>query len=216
MVFALIFATFLVAIAVDAFVLRRYAEKKAVVLAKKEAIDKYIAPSMEEAQDILFHQGHTWVRLLRAVVEVGLDDFTQRFVGDITKIEAPEPGAKVEKGKRAWTIRFGDRSLTQLAPVTGRVIEVNEELLANPTVLADDPCKKWIVKVLPEALASEVPDLYTPSRFHKWMDRQKAWLVQDSHPELGISYGDGAQVKAGAAREIEDERWERVAKKLFG
>jgi hypothetical protein len=74
-------------------------KRKRVVLAKKEAIDKYIAPSMEEAQDILFHQGHTWVRLLRAVVEVGLDDFTQRFVGDITRLKLPN-WRKVEKRQK--------------------------------------------------------------------------------------------------------------------
>jgi hypothetical protein len=78
-----------------------------------------------------------------------------------------------------------------------------------------DPCKKWIVKVLPEALASEVPDLYTPSRFHSgWIARRLGWCRTVTR--VGISYGDGAQVKAGAAREIEDETWERVAKKLFG
>lgn len=216
MVFGLIITTFLVAIAVDALVLRRLAEKRAKKLAKHEAIDHYLAPNVEAQQDILFHAGHTWVRVLRAVVEVGLDDFTQRFVGDITKIEVPEEGAKLQKGQRAWTIRFGDRSLTQMAPISGRVIEVNHELLDNPTAANDAPYKSWLVKILPDSLASEVPDLYTASRFLKWIDVQKARLVQESFPELGIAYGDGAQMIKGAARQIDDEKWESVAKKIFG
>jgi len=216
MVFMLILATFLAAIAVDALVLRRLAEKRAKSLAKQEAIDHYLAPEVEGKQDILFHEGHTWVRVLRAVVEVGLDDFTQRFVGDITKIEAPEPGTKITKGQRAWTIRFGERSLTQMAPISGRVIEVNHELLADPTAANNAPYKAWLVKILPDGLATEVPDLYTPSRFSKWIDIQKARLVQESFPELGIAYGDGAQLMKGAARQIDDANWEAVAKKIFG
>ncbi|MDP8224311.1 MAG: glycine cleavage system protein H [Candidatus Lernaella stagnicola] len=216
MVFALIFATFLVAIAVDALVIKRLAERKAKELAKNEAIDQYLAPKVEEQQNLLFHQGHTWVRVLRAVVEVGLDDFTNRFVGAITKIDVPEVGAKVEKGQRAWTIHFGERSLTQMAPISGRVIEVNHELLENPGMLADAPYQGWVVKILPEALASEVPDLYTPSRFLKWIDMQKARLVQESFPELGMAYGDGAQMINGAASQLDDDKWEAIAKKLFG
>jgi glycine cleavage system H protein len=217
MVFALVIATFLAAVAVDALVIKRLAEKKAKVLAKREAIDQYIAPKVEEAQDLLFHQGHTWVRVLRAVVEIGFDDFTKRLVGEVTKIEAPEVGARVVKGKKAWTIHFGDRTLTQLAPITGRVIEVNRELVEKPTSFGGSVYKNsWIVKILPEALASEVPDLYTPSRFLKWIDMQKARLVQESFPELGMAYGDGATMKDGAAREIDAAKWQQIAKKLFG
>jgi glycine cleavage system H protein len=217
MVFALIIATALVAVAVDALLIRRLAEKKAKELAKREAIDHYIAPRVEESQDLLFHQGHTWVRVLRAVVEVGLDDFTRRLVGDITKIDVPEPGAKLQKGKQAWTLRFGDRSLTQMAPVSGRVIEVNQAVLKNPSLLKESTYKGgWLIKVLPDALANEVPDLYTPSRFMKWIDIQKARLVQESFPELGLAYGDGAPMKSGAANEIDKDRWQEIAKKLFG
>lgn len=217
MVFALVIATFLVAVAIDAFVIKRLVHKKAKELAKREAIDQYLAPQVEEAQDMLFHQGHTWVRVLRAVVEVGLDDFTSRLVGEITKIDTPEAGTKLQKGKKAWTIHFGDRSLTQLAPITGRIIEVNQELLSDPKSLNDSPYKNaWIIKILPDALTSEVPDLYTPSRFYKWVDLQKARLVQESFPEMGMAYGDGATMINGAARSIDSEKWQQIAKKLFG
>jgi glycine cleavage system H protein len=217
MVFALVIATFLAAVAVDALIVKRLAEKKAKTLAKQQAIDEYLAPRVEESQDLLFHQGHTWVRVLRAVVEVGLDDFTRRLVGSVTKIDAPEVGTKLEKGKKAWTVQFGERSLTQLAPISGRVIEVNQELLSNPAMLNGSVYKKgWIIKILPEALANEVPELYTPTRFMKWVDMQKARLVQESFPELGMAYGDGATMKDGAAQEIDGETWRQIAKKLFG
>jgi glycine cleavage system H protein len=217
MPFAIIIVGFLVAVAVDALIIKQLAGKKAKVLAKQEAIDHYIAPKVEESQDLLFHQGHTWVRVVRAVVEVGLDDFTRRLVGPVTKIDVPEVGTKLVKGKTAWTIHFGDRTLTQLAPITGRVIERNREVLDSPAKLGGSVYKDaWIVKILPEALANEVPDLYTASRFLKWIDMQKARLIQESFPELGMAYGDGATLKDGAAQEIAPEKWQQIAKKLFG
>jgi len=103
-----------------------------------------------------------------------------------------------------------------MAPITGRVIEINHELLDDPEMVGEAPYKGWIVKILPEALASDVPDLYTPSRFLKWIDMQKARLVQESFPEMGIAYGDGAQIVKGAALQIDDDKWDSVSTKLFG
>jgi len=217
MVALFVVLTFAIAIAVDVLVVKRLAETRAQQIVEAKAQSQQQMSEANEAEDILFHQGHTWVRVRRAVVEVGLDDFTHRFVGDITKVDVPEPGTRIAKGKKAWTIHFGDRSLTQLAPISGMVFEVNTKAMKDPHLIGDSPYKEgWIMKLLPDALSQELPDLYTPSRFLKWIDLQKARFVRESFPELGLVYGDGEKLVHGVAQEIEADKWELIARKLFG
>ncbi len=217
MVFLFVALTFILAVAIDVFVVKRLAEKKADAIIQAHSAATKEVPELEEAQDILFHEGHTWVRVKRAVVEVGLDDFTQRFVGDISEIKVPEPGTRIKKGKNAWTIRFGDRELKQQMPISGMIFEVNSKVLKDPSLLTGSPYKEgWIVKILPDALSQELPDLYTPSRFLKWIDIQKASFLKDSSPELGLVYNDGETLTPGAANQIERDKWNEVARKIFG
>lgn len=217
MVIMLVALTFAVAIVIDAVVVKRLAERRAEQM-YTERVDKDKGiPDLEEMQDILFHEGHTWVRVKRAVVEIGLDAFTKQFVGDVTKIDCPAPGTKIAKGKKAWTISFGDRSLTQLAPISGMVFEVNTKLIKDPKLLSESPYRDgWIVKMLPDTLSQELPELYTPSRFMKWIDLQKSQVLRENFAGLGVVYGDGENLAPGAAMQIERDKWELVSRKLFG
>ncbi len=217
MVVLFVALTFAVAIVVDAVLVKRFSEKRAEKMYTDRVEKDKMVPDLEEVQDILFHEGHTWVRVKRAVVEVGLDAFTRQFVGDVTKIDCPAPGTKLAKGKKVWTIHFGDRSLTQLAPISGMVFEVNSKLLKEPKLLGESPYRDgWIVKILPDTLSQELPELYTPSRFMKWIDLQKAQVLRENFGGLGVVYGDGENLMPGAAMQIEKDKWELVSRKLFG
>jgi len=217
MVILMVALTFAVAVVVDAILVKRLAERRAEVLYTERVEKEKKIPELEEMQDILFHEGHTWVRVKRAVVEIGLDAFTKQFVGEVTKIDCPAPGTKITKGKKAWTVHFGDRTLTQLAPISGMVFEVNAKLVKDPKALTDSPYRDgWIVKILPDTLSQELPELYTPSRFMKWIDLQKAQFLRENFAGLGVVYGDGENLAPGAAMQIDKAKWELVSRKLFG
>jgi len=210
-----VICTFALAIAVDALVVKKLADRRIKHLAGRH--DRQPATTVIENPHTLYHSGHTWVKVRRALVEVGLDDFTRSLVGQITGIETPQAGEKVNKGAKAWTIRFGKRSLTQLAPISGTVFEVNQNVVNDPSLLSQKTDKDgWIFRMVPDALSQELPDLYTPIRFSKWIDLQKAQLVKESFPELGLVYGDGERLVSGAALQLDEDKWEIVARKLFG
>jgi len=212
MVIIVVAMAFAVAIAVDLLLVKRLAEKKAMGMAKAAEI-----PAIDQAKELLFNEGHAWMRVLKADVALGLDDFAQRFVGTIEKIDAPKPGSRIKKGEKLWTIRFGNRSFSQAAPVTGRVIEVNERLVKDPALVNRSPYKEgWIVKVRPESLGQEIPELSNATRFERWTDLQKAKYFREFFPDLGVVYGDGGELIPGAARQIDEKTWEKLSKRLFG
>ncbi|MDP8255888.1 MAG: glycine cleavage system protein H [Candidatus Alcyoniella australis] len=214
MVPILVILTLAAFILIDALVVRRLAEKKANVIVK--ANTEQAAPELEQQQDRLYHEGHTWVEVQRAAVAVGLDDFAKRFIGDIEQIDVPSPGAKIKRGSKLWTIKFGDRKLSQPAPISGRIIEVNKRALKNPHLLVDpDGGETWIMKILPTALNSELHDLYSSSRFAKWTEFQRNRFFRDAFPDLGMVYGDGGELVEGAALTLDKEQWEQLASQMF-
>jgi len=214
MVAIMVALTFGTLILVNIFAVKRLVAKQAQQLAKAQG-ETVISTVLEEAKNLLFHHGHTWVKLLRAVVAVGLDDFTKRLVGPISQIDVPSAGTKVQKGQKLWSVKFGDRSFTQVAPVSGTILEVNDRLLKDPTNLSKDPKENWVVKIVPNSFTNEVLELQTPSQMQRWTDFQKAKFLREGIPNLALVYGDGGEIVDGVASQIDKEAWEELANKLF-
>ncbi|MDP8256634.1 MAG: hypothetical protein P9M14_12860 [Candidatus Alcyoniella australis] len=212
MVPLIVIAVFAIAIVVDVVLVRRFAAKRAGK-ALREPADELINDP-EASRDKLFHEGHTWVQLTRATVSVGVDEFTRRFIGRIDSIELPSAGAKIKKGENLWTLRFGDRTLSQPAPLTGRVLEVNKQVQRDPSSL-DVHGEGWLVRLMPSALERDLHELYTATRFAKWTELQRDRFIGPALGELGEVYADGGEVVDGAARNLDEEKWRELSKHVF-
>ncbi|NWF93709.1 MAG: glycine cleavage system protein H [Syntrophaceae bacterium] len=161
---------------------------------------------------IYYDDGHAWVRLDEGnKARIGLDDFTQQVMGDIDEIEIPPVGSRLNRGEVAWRLRHGGRKLSQLAPLGGTVVEVNQRLSRDPSLANRSPYEEgWILKIHPKALTKEMPELMDSFQFRKHFDQTKAELRSFFNNEgLGRIYGDGEEVIRGAAEKL-DERWWRV------
>lgn len=215
MVAIMVAITFGAAILINVILVRRLAFAEAQKLVRVKDAESETKSSLESAKNLMFHHGHTWVKLIKAVATVGLDDFAKQFIGSINKIDAPAVGTKVEKGKKLWSIKFGGREFSQLSPISGTILEVNDKLIKDPSLLSDNPKESWLLKIVPNAFTYEVLELQTPSQMQKWTDFQKARFLRDYIPNLALVYGDGGELVKGAAAQIEKEKWEELAKKLF-
>lgn len=84
-------------------------------------------------QGVSFHPGHAWVRReAPGIVAIGMDDFAQQLVGPISAFRLPAPGTTLREGTRAWALEADTKQIDMLAPATGTIVEVNEELLKRP------------------------------------------------------------------------------------
>ncbi|WP_456370276.1 glycine cleavage system protein GcvH [Thermodesulfatator atlanticus] len=104
---------------------------------------------MEIPQDRLYSENHLWVKKKRGNnVLVGLTDFGQLKLGEIIDIELPDEGDEFEKDEVFGSIESSHGVFDLVAPVSGEVIEINEELLDAPDLINEDPYDEgWIVKV---------------------------------------------------------------------
>ncbi len=226
MVVILVFMTFLTAILAKVL-LSHLARKRGVSRANLERGWTLLSPAVAVSgsgripqfpSDIYYHNGHAWIRLdERSGVKVGLDDFTQQAMGDIDEIEIPPIGSKLNRGEVAWKLRHGERKLSQLAPLGGTVVEVNEKLRQDPSLANRSPYEKgWILKIQPKSFKEEFPELMDAFQFQVHFDQLKAKVMSLAcNQTLGMVYGDGGEVIKGAAVELEERFWKILVTQLF-
>src|SRR5580658_7374184 len=90
---------------------------------------------------------HEWIEASGNAATVGITDHAQDSLGDIVFVELPKVGAKVEKGKVFGSVESVKAVSDLYSPVTGTVVEVNEELATAPEKINTDAHGAWILKV---------------------------------------------------------------------
>ncbi len=103
---------------------------------------------MNLPSDIKYTKEHEWTKIEGNVATVGVTDFAQSELGDIAWIEMPEIGAETKKGDPFGTIEAVKTVEDLFAPLTGKIVEINEGILDSPEWVNDDPYGKgWIAKI---------------------------------------------------------------------
>lgn len=91
---------------------------------------------------------HEWAKIEGDTAVVGITDHAQEALGDITFVELPQVGERVEQGKECGTIESVKAAEDLYAPLSGVVAEVNAELEDSPEIVNEDPYGKgWLFKV---------------------------------------------------------------------
>lgn len=103
---------------------------------------------MEYPEELKYTEEHEWVLEEEGIITVGISDFAQDSLGDIVFVELPEVGAHVEAGKAFGVVESVKAVSDIYSPVTGEVVEVNEELPDTPEILNTSPYEDgWMVKI---------------------------------------------------------------------
>mgnify|MGYP006301822265 CR=1 FL=1 len=102
---------------------------------------------MQNPDDRYYTENHEWVRVEDEVAYVGITVYAQRELGSIVYVELPEPDTVVEKGEEVLSVESVIASSPVYAPLSGRIVEVNEELEDNPNLLNEDAYENHIYVV---------------------------------------------------------------------
>lgn len=100
--------------------------------------------------DLYYHKDHAWVRMDGETAIIGMNDFYQKGAGDTTYIDLPFEGDDVEQGETCGKIQSAKWVGKFVSPLSGEILEVNEELEDDCTLINKDPYGEgWIMKVKP-------------------------------------------------------------------
>lgn len=122
-------------------------------------------------EDLKYTPSHEWVKVEDNLATVGITDHAQSELGDIVYVELPEPGTSIQKGEMFGTIESIKTVSDLMAPVSGEIVEVNDELPDTPERVNDSPYGSgWMIIVKAEDL-SEVEDLMSAEQYEVYLEK---------------------------------------------
>lgn len=99
-------------------------------------------------EDYYYTKDHEWAQVDENIVTVGITEFAQDSLGEIVYVELPEEGQKVTQGEPFGVVESVKAVSDLYAPVSGTVIEINQPLGDDPSVLNDDPVNDgWLIRI---------------------------------------------------------------------
>jgi glycine cleavage system H protein len=116
---------------------------------------------------------HEWIDVDGTHGKIGITDYAQNSLGDIVFVDLPKIGSTIEKGKTFGSVESVKAVSDLYAPVTGTVIEVNEELATAPEKINTEAHTSWILKVdigdpaqLEQLLTADAYETYVKEETH--------------------------------------------------
>ncbi|MDY0408809.1 glycine cleavage system protein GcvH [Virgibacillus soli] len=122
---------------------------------------------MNLPKDLFYSEEHEWIKKENNQVRIGITDFAQDELGDIVFVELPEVGEEVEADEPFGSVESVKTVSELYAPLSGKVVAVNEELEDSPELVNESPYEKaWMIVIEPSN-ESEFDDLMSPEQYEE-------------------------------------------------
>lgn len=122
---------------------------------------------MSIPSELRYSQEHEWVKVEGNTVRIGITHFAQAELGDIVFVELPEVGDSITANDPFGSVESVKTVSELYAPISGKVVEVNEDLNDNPEYVNESPYEKaWMIVIEPSD-ATEVEALMTASQYEE-------------------------------------------------
>ena len=114
-----------------------------------------------------FTEEHEWLRTEGDIVVIGITEHASTQLGDVVFVELPEEGTTVSKDDEIVVIESVKAASDILAPLDGKIIEINEALSDEPSKVNEDPMgEAWFFKMKPSD-PSQVEEYMTEDEYNK-------------------------------------------------
>ena len=121
-------------------------------------------------EDLYYEENHFWVKQEGDICVMGMDDFAQKMAGEIVYVQLPGEGKKLEQGKRFAKMESGKWLGKVMAPLSGELFAVNEDLETHPEKInADCYGAGWLFKIKPDDLSELDNLIHGPEAIEKWV-----------------------------------------------
>ena len=121
---------------------------------------------MNIPENLKYTKDHEWISIEGDVATVGITDFAQGELGDIVYVEIEKIGENFSKEEVFGTVEAVKTVSDLFMPLTGEIIDINEELNEKPELVNEDPYGQgWMIKI--KVNSSDISDLLNPEQYKK-------------------------------------------------
>lgn len=127
-------------------------------------IEEYEIP-----EGLYYSKDYGWVKVEGDKVRVGITDYAQKQLREIVYAELPSAGASIKQGEPYGTLESVKAVSDLIAPISGKIEEVNEEVQSKPELINEDPYGEgWLLVVAPSNLQAELANLMNFNQAVEW------------------------------------------------
>ncbi|MFY0761790.1 glycine cleavage system protein GcvH [Metabacillus dongyingensis] len=120
---------------------------------------------MNTPKELRYSEEHEWVKVEGEKVRIGITDFAQSELGDIVFVELPEVGDEIKADEPFGSVESVKTVSELYAPISGKVVEINEDLDDSPEFVNESPYEKaWMIVIEPSNV-SDVDGLMTAEQY---------------------------------------------------
>lgn len=123
-------------------------------------------------ENIKYHKEHTWVKISGKKATIGITNYAQESLGDIVYIDLPEQDTSVDANTELSEIESTKTTSSVISPVSGTVMQVNEDLAETPEIINEDPYGKGWIAVLEIEDESQADSLMDVSEYEKYLEEE--------------------------------------------
>jgi glycine cleavage system H protein len=122
--------------------------------------------------EFYYTKEHEWVRVETDKCRIGVTDYAQDSLHEIVYVDLPKVGTKVAQMQSLGTVESVKAVADVYSPISGLVLEVNNELSDAPELVNKSPYEKgWITVIRPDDLKTEVPTLMKPDEYRSFLKK---------------------------------------------
>lgn len=102
---------------------------------------------MKVLNELKYSESHEWIKTEGNKAYIGISDYAQDHLGEVVYVELPELDTTVEVGDQFIVLESVKAASDVYAPISGKVVEINEELVDNPGLINESPYEAWLVAI---------------------------------------------------------------------
>ena len=125
---------------------------------------------MQVPDKLLYTKEHEWVSINGKSAMIGITDYAQGHLGDITFVDVPKAGAAITQFKQCATVESVKAASDVYAPVSGKVVKVNAEVAAHPELVNQSPYEKGYFAVIEMTNDKETANLMNAVEYKKYVE----------------------------------------------
>jgi glycine cleavage system H lipoate-binding protein len=187
----------------------------------EEQFDFFLAPPQPRVHEIFgiqvptsnfLHLGHTWVALETADrVRLGLDDFSQKLLGPVTRIDFPKIGQKISANEPFMTLGRQRKKAEVLAPLDGTIEAINPKVLGKTQIAHDDPYGEgWLLIATPTNLKGDLQEMLFGQCNIAWTESEIIKLLGMLQGAPGASLPSGGSIIDDVYGNYPNLGWKRL------
>jgi len=191
----------------------------------RKAIGVLSAAVLRIPQGIFYSKNHTWAYLEKSgMAKIGMDDLLVHITGEVDVRPLKNPGESIKKGDLVAEMNQNGKSLSVFSPISGIILNSNQELNENNELLFEDPYGKgWIYNVKPTDWQAEMSSCLMAEEASEWLIKElnhyKDFLALNMRkysPEMTmIVLQDGGELSENSLSDMPIELWQDFQKEFL-